>query len=368
MVVRLRLIVGSGVVLLGSLSGLLSVSLVGEAPPPYDQSIYKVKLERKNFVERIQSYRVIGGQKQQLQAEFEMVYVPGGEVTIGSPPDEPGRQDNEGPQYRAKVGSFWMQKCEVTWEQWDVFWYDEDFLKADDERAAQLPVGEVTRPTNTFVDETYGHGREGHPVLCMTHHAAMVYCEWLRRKTGKPYRLPTETEWEYAARAGKGDLPWFFGRDPEQLKEYAWYAENSYDEDYPDKPKGCTHKVGTRKPNPFGLHDLYGNVWEWTLDQYDPQAYARRARLPLNLRPVTPPTDKKWSHVVRGGSWADKADRCRSAARRISEESWQKHDPQEPRSIWWLTKMDVIGFRVVLPEEEQPELWDLKPRVVKRSE
>lgn len=364
----MRSIVGIGAAALGLLAVLLSASRAREAPPPYDHSIYKVKLERKNFVERVQSYRVIAGQKQQLRAEFEMVFVPGGEVTIGSPPDEPGRQDNEGPQYRAKVGNFWMQKCEVTWEQWDAFWYDEDFLKADDERAAQLPVGEVTRPTNTFVDETYGHGREGHPVICMTHHAAMVYCEWLRRKTGKPYRLPTEAEWEYAARAGKGDLPWFFGRDASQLGEYAWYADNSPDPDYPDKPKGCTHKVGTRKPNPFGLHDLYGNVWEWTLDQYDPQAYARRAKLPLNLCPVTPPTDKKWSHVVRGGSWADKAERCRSAARRVSEESWQKHDPQEPRSIWWLTKMDVIGFRVVLPEQEQPELLDLKPRVVKRSE
>jgi formylglycine-generating enzyme required for sulfatase activity len=363
-----RTIVAIGAATLIGATNWLAPASTSEAPPPYDQSIYKVKLERKNFVETITSSRVVGGQKQELKAQFEMVYIPGGETVIGSRSDEPGYQSIEGPQYQAKVGGFWMQKCEVTWEQWDVFWYDEDFLKADDERAAQLPVGEVTRPTNTFVDETYGHGREGHPVICMTHHAAMVYCEWLRRKTGKPYRLPTEVEWEYAARGGKGDHPWFFGRDSSMLKEYAWYADNSVDPDYPDKPKGCTHKVGTRQPNPFGLHDMYGNVWEWTLDQYDPHAYARRAQLPLNLRPVIAPTDKKWSHVVRGGSWADRAERCRSAARRVSDESWQKHDPQEPRSIWWLTKMDVIGFRVVIPEQEQPELLDLKPRVVKRSE
>jgi hypothetical protein len=72
--------------------------------------------------------------------------------------------------------------------------------------------------------------------------------------------------------------------------------------------------------------------------------------------------------VVRGGSWADSADRLRSAARRVSEENWQKHDPQEPRSIWWLTKMDVIGFRVVLAEEDTPELAGVKPKVVKKSQ
>jgi formylglycine-generating enzyme required for sulfatase activity len=88
----------------------------------------------------------------------------------------------------------------------------------------------------------------------------------------------------------------------------------------------------------------------------------------LSLRPVIVPTAEKWSHVVRGGSWADKADRCRSAARRFSDKSWMKWDPQEPQSIWWLTRMDVVGFRVVLAEQEQPELVGLTPKVVKKSE
>ena len=72
--------------------------------------------------------------------------------------------------------------------------------------------------------------------------------------------------------------------------------------------------------------------------------------------------------MVRGGSWADKPEKLRSAARRVSDKNWMKHDPQEPQSIWWLTRMDVIGFRVVLAEEEQPELVGLKPKVVKKSE
>jgi hypothetical protein len=80
---------------------------------------------------------------------------------------------------------------------------------------------------------------------------------------------------------------------------------------------------------------------------------------------VTVPEARRWSHVARGGSWADRAETCRSAARRISDKSWQKWDPMEPQSIWWLTKMDVIGFRVVLAENEQQELLDLAPTVNK---
>ena len=303
--------------------------------------------------------------KSQWRRSSDMAWVPPGEFMMGSPATEAGRDPNEGPQHKVKVGGFWMGKCEVTWDEYDVFWFDENFFKADDRAAEKFGPDAVTRPTNTFVDATYGHDRESHPAICMSHHAAMMYCAWLRHKTGRAYRLPTEAEWEYAARGGKGNTAYFFGNDPKPLDDYAWYKENSPDE---DRPKGTTHKVGTKKPNPFGLHDIYGNVWEWTLDQYDPKAYETRAKNALSIRPVTVPTDAKWSHVVRGGSWVDKADKLRSAARRVSEGSWMRHDPQEPRSIWWLTRMDVIGFRVVLAEDEQPELVGLKPKVVKRSE
>jgi len=329
------------------------------------------KLDRKNFVEKVTSYKLDENtqQKFDLAAKFEMVHVPGGEFTMGSPAKEAGRQENEGPQHKVKVGGFWLGKCEVTWDEFDLFWFDDEFPLASDESAKKLGPDAVTRPTITFVDETYEHGREGHPAICMTHHAAMSYCQWLRHKTGRAYRLPTEAEWEYAACGGKGDRAFFFGDDPKGLAEYAWFKDNSLDkENFPDKLKGCTHKVGTRKPNPFGLHDMYGNVSEWTLDQYDPKAYERFAANPLSLRPVTLPTDRRWSHVVRGGSWADSADKCRSAVRRISDQSWQKWDPASPQSLWWLTRMDVVGFRVALAEEEQPELVGLKPKVVKKSE
>jgi formylglycine-generating enzyme required for sulfatase activity len=348
----------------------------GEKPAPKVEPAVPVptKLERKPYTEKTSGWKteVIDPdsdppktRKVDMAAKFEMVWVPGGEFKMGSPDTEAGRDANEGPQHKVKVGGFWMGKFEVTWDEFDVFWFDETFLKADDIAAKKLTPDAVTRPTNTFVDATYGHDRDGHPALCMTHHAAMMYCEWLRKKTGRLYRLPTEAEWEYAARGGKGDSPYFFGTDTKELEDYGWFKENSPDD---DRPKGTTHKVGTKKPNPYGLYDMYGNVWEWTLDQYDPDAYKNCAKNALSIGPVTIPTDKKWAHVVRGGSWADKADKLRSTARRVSDKSWMKWDPQEPQSIWWLTRMDVVGFRVVLAEEEQPELAGLKPKVVKKSE
>ncbi|HEX4609689.1 MAG TPA: formylglycine-generating enzyme family protein [Urbifossiella sp.] len=292
-----------------------------------------------------------------------MVYVPGGVFTVGSPTQEPGREPIEGPRHAVKVGGFWMGKCEVTWDEFDVFRADIRFPRAQDEAARKLGPDAVTRPTPSYVDETYDHGREGHPALCMTHHAAMVYCHWLRKQTGRAYRLPTEAEWEYAARAGS-PAAYSFGDDPQPLGEYAWFRGNSADADH---PRGTTHKVGTRKSNGFGLSDMYGNVAEWTLDQYDPKGYEVRAKNPLSFQPVTVPTDRRWSHVARGGSWADAAGRCRSAARRVSDPSWQRWDVEIPPSIWWLTGMDVIGFRVVLAEDEQRELAGLSPRVVKTS-
>ena len=344
-------------------------------PKPADMTPKPAKPEAgKNYVEQTKAYKleVIDPdsdppktKKVDTASKFEMVWVPGGEFAMGSADGEAGREATEGPRHKVKVNGFWMAKYECGWNEYDTFWYDENYLPANDLNAKKFAPDVVTRPTNTFVDATYGHGRDGFPALCMTHHAAMMYCEWLKKKTGRAYRLPTEAEWEYAARGGKGDGAYFFGNDPKGLDEYGWYKGNSPDEDH---AKGTTHKSGSKKANPFGLYDLYGNVWEWTLDQYDAKAYEKFAKTPLSLRPVTVPTDSKWSHVVRGGSWADKADRCRSAARRVSEASWMSWDPQEPQSIWWLTRMDVIGFRVVLAEDEQPELVGLKPKVVKKSE
>jgi formylglycine-generating enzyme required for sulfatase activity len=285
-------------------------------------------------------------------ASFEMLPISGGTFTMGSPAAEKGRSADEGPQVKVVIDPFWMAKVETTWDLYDLYWKDESIPGSD--RRLSMPIitkDAITRPSNPYADETFGHGREGCPVLGITHHAALMYCQWLSRKTGKTYRLPTEAEWEYACRAGTTTAyPW--GEDPSKLGEYAWYGPNAEED---------THKVGTKKPNAWGLHDMLGNVAEYCMDHYTPTDYQQYTGLTVN--PLRKPTKYKYSHVARGGSWADPAERCRSAARRGSDKSWQQRDPGNPQSLWWLTDADFVGFRVVRPVHELQELKGFLPPV-----
>jgi formylglycine-generating enzyme required for sulfatase activity len=186
----------------------------------------------------------------------------------------------------------------------------------------------------------FGMGRNGFPAICMTQHAANKYCQWLSAQTGHFYRLPTEAEWEYAARAGT-TTAYFFGDDPAQLGEYAWFFENAANFQY--------SPVGKKKPNPWGLYDIYGNVCEWTLDQYLPDGYQQLAALGSGSKWV--PSKTPYPHVARGGHYDDDPEMLRSAARRASEPGWKQQDPQLPKSIWYLTDATWLGFRIVRPLE-----------------
>ena len=275
------------------------------------------------------------------EAKFEMVPIPGGVFKLGSPDSEEGRKKDEGPQAEVKIEPFWMGKCEVTWNEFELWGLGLDKQRRDAKEGAMPNVWDKTAdalaiPTKPYSDMTFGMGKEGYPAICMTQFAAKMYCKWLTAKTGRYYRLPTEAEWEYACRAGtKG--PFSFG-DAEEIDDYAWYADNS-EEQY--------HKVGQKKPNPWGLFDMHGNVAEWCIDEYAADRYAQIKDQPA-LNPFTIVT-KMYPQVARGGGWADEPDKLRSAARRGSTPDWKAQDPQIPQSIWYHTDADFVGFRVIRP-------------------
>jgi formylglycine-generating enzyme required for sulfatase activity len=307
------------------------------------------KNDHKTYTETIPASKI----------KFTMVAIPGGTFTMGSPDKDPGRSADEGPQHKVTVGPFWMERTEVTWQEYDLFWKTKKGKEGKDVPIfkGNKDADAVSRPTKPYADETFGHGRENHPVLCITHHAAMEYCRWLSRLTGKTYRLPTEAEWEYACRAGT-TTAYSWGDDPKKAGDYAWYTDNSDD---------VTHEVGKKKPNPWGLYDMHGNVAEWCLDHYSKDFYSKFKGDKPALSPVFLPTADRFPHVARGGSWTDEVAKLRSGARRGSDKTWIQRDPQRPQSIWWLTDADFVGFRIVRPVEEQANLKGLKSKVTRES-
>jgi len=284
---------------------------------------------------------VIGG----TLVKFEMLPIRGGKFTMGSPATEADRKEDEGPQHEVTVEPFWMGKREVTWDEYEVFMFALDIArrKVTGEEATPMDklADALTRPTKPYTDMTFGMGKESFPAICMTQYAAKMYCEWLNAKTGRYYRLPTEAEWEYACRAGT-TTAYSFGDDPKQLDDHAWHYDNSDD---------AYHPVGKKKPNPWGLYDMHGNVAEWCADQYVPDFYAQCAAQSVVKNPLAVPT-MLYPHVARGGSWDDDADLLRSAARRASTPDWKMQDPQIPQSVWYHTDALFLGFRIVRPLRE----------------
>ncbi len=263
---------------------------------------------------------------------YSMVAVQGGEFTMG------GDGGEAAPARRVKVSPFWIGKHEVTWDEYEPFML-EGGRRNKDGSLMFPPEGTpdtdlISRPTKPYVEMTFGMGKEGFPAISMTQHAALMYCKWLSAQTGHFYRLPTEAEWEYACRAGT-DTRWSFGDDESQLPNYAWYIDNA---DF------CYQQVGKKKPNPWGIHDMHGNVAEWTLDifaPYDPDQTEDPWARGRDLYP----------RAVRGGSWNDDPEGTVSTARFGSRKEWKKDDPQLPKSIWYHTDAQWLGFRIVRPLE-----------------
>jgi len=264
--------------------------------------------------------------------KFKMVPIRSGSFTIGSPANEDGRDEDEAPQKKVQVSGFWMGEKEVSFGEWDTFFKNMEVPQTKD-----ISVDAVSRPTAQYIDLTWGMGRDDrHPTNSMSQQAALMYCKWLYDKTGVFYRLPTEAEWEYACRAGtQTATP--FGNDARSLEAYGYFKGNS---------EGKFHKTASLKPNGWGLYDMLGNLSEWTLDQYQTDAYAK---LPSDAKDPLVAPGSKYPKVVRGGSYLDNAEELRCANRIASSASWNKRDPQIPKSKWWLTDGMFVGFRLVRP-------------------
>lgn len=265
--------------------------------------------------------------------KFKMVPVRGGSFALGSAATDPAAKPDETPQRTVTISPFWMGAYEVTHDEFDVFFNDQMTPE-------NTKVDAVTRPSPQYIDLSWGMGKEGgYPANSMQQFTALMYCRWLYQKTGVFYRLPTEAEWEYAAKAGATTV-YPFGNDATELDKYAWHKGNS---------KNKYQKVGQKAPNAWGLYDMLGNVAEWTLDQYTGDGYTKIAN--NSLDPYLTPTSRH-PRVVRGGSFEDGAEALRPAARRSWIPDWNKRDPQIPKSRWWLTDGQFVGFRVVRPVKQ----------------
>lgn len=206
----------------------------------------------------------------------EMVSIPAGSFMMGSPASEAGRSDNEGPQRRVTVPAFAAGKYEVTRVEWD----------------RCVAAGGCAYKTS----DAFGGGSR--PVNSVSWDEAEAYTKWLSNKTGEAYRLLSEAEWEYAARAGSSGR-WSVGDSEGSLDSYAWYSGGFE-----------MHPVGTKKANAFGLHDMHGNAWEWVQDCY---AKDYSAGQPSNGSAYA--SGSCSDRVIRSGSAASAPQGIRSAGR-----------------------------------------------------
>lgn len=286
---------------------------------------------------------------------FNMIAIPGGSFNMGSTDKEPFHKEDEAPVRAVTLSPFYMAEVEVTWDMYWAFYaktMSEGRTPPEKIYAnnSNPNVDAISGPTPPFGFPDQGWGSGDRPAITMTHYAAETFCQWLSQKTGKKYRLPTEAEWEYAARGGT-ETPYFFEGNPKDYSDEGFWRK-FFDADtevissyviYKKNSRNRTQEPSAVKANPFGLKNMVGNVMEYCADKYDPQAYNKGGESVTNPL-VTEGTE--W--VVRGGNYTSDAADLRCAARGFTQhDAWLKTDPQQPKSIWWYSDMRGIGFRIV---------------------
>ncbi|NEP88325.1 MAG: formylglycine-generating enzyme family protein [Okeania sp. SIO2C2] len=237
---------------------------------------------------------------------LEMVAIPGGTFMMGSPEDEAGRRDTESPQHGVSLQPFYMSKYPITQNQY------------------QAIMGK---------NPSYFKGGK-RPVERVTWYNATEFCQKLSQKTTKIYKLPSESQWEYACRAGT-TTPFYFG---ETITTDLVNYNGNYT--YANAPKGKYRKqttdVGSFSPNAFGLYDMHGNVWEWCADDWHDnyEDVPTDGTAWVNSHDFQNINNKKELYpLLRGGSWYDNPYVCRSAIRGGSDRQ--------------ASHVYIFGFRIV---------------------
>ena len=303
-----------------------------------------------NFTEKIPGSSV----------SFNMVAISGGEFLMGSPEKEAYRKTDEGPQKKVRLTPFFMAEAEVTWDEF-LAWFNataSEGRKESETINAEVEIDAFSGATPPWGAPDQGWGKGQRPAITMSHYAATQYCKWLSEVTGKKYRLPTEAEWEFAARGGSAGPYHFEGSPKDYARLTAWNRLFGGDTAiisryviYNATSDGKTQEPELIHSNPYGLKNMNGNVAEFCSDWYASDTYST---YPDEIMIDPKGVKSGREHVIRGGSFRSDASEVRSAARDYTQtKEWLKTDPQIPKSIWWYSDANHVGFRVVcdIPEE-----------------
>ena len=330
--------------------GLATTTVLGEEFKPVPRTL------ERNYSERMVVYQSDNTPLEfhtPRTLEIEMVWVPPGKFLMGSPEGEQGRTRVEGPQHEVEVEGFWISKYEITYEVFEGWRRSLENERRRD-RAGILephrkPVLKLSVPPGWYApvlgDRVWTAKM---PIQAVTLTCAQTFAQWLSITSGHSYRLPTEAEWEYAARAGNRTA-WSMPANG-LVADYAVHLQGDVVPNI-DDPKSwkLLQEVGTKLPNAWGIYDMHGNAAEWVLDSWS-EDYAHRAR---ESNPVFLAEDRTFG-IVRGGSWRTPKSETRSASRRKVD----RRPGVVAEDPFWYDEEEGgvdIGFRIVSPSRKSAD-------------